>query len=287
MKGRVERNMSMKYVYDEKTGKLEVKEIEHRLLRKIFNRDTLLVVLIFFIIVFVWHAFVVIFNIPVFLIPSPFLIATSFQGKLETMVMTHMTITFTESMSGYILGNSVAFVLAVIISQTKTLERGLLPYIISLRSVPIVAVAPLLVIWFGFNIWPMIFTSAFISFFPMLLNGIVGMSMVDITTLELMRSLNATRSQVMRYVRLPYAMPNIFAALKLSIGLSIIGAVVAEWIGTDKGLGFLVLIANNYVDTVLLFRALVLLVAMGVSWFAVVTIIEARTLKWRKIRELT
>jgi NitT/TauT family transport system permease protein len=173
-------------------------------------------------------------------------------------------------------------VLAAGMAEFRTLEIGLYPYVIGLRSIPVVAIAPLLIIWMGFNIWPIVGTAALITFFPTLVNGIQGFKSVDETTLELMRGLNASRWQTFWKVKLPYAAPYIFAALKIGVASAMVGAVVGEWIAAEKGLGYLTILANNYVDTLLLFRAVVVIAFIALVWFLSVMAAEAYFLRWRK-----
>jgi NitT/TauT family transport system permease protein len=176
----------------------------------------------------------------------------------------------------------VAIVMAAFMAEFPFLERNLYPYVVLQRSLPIVTLAPLLIIWFGFTIWPIVVAAALICFFPTLVNGIQGFKSTDATTLELMRGLNASRWQTFTYVKIPTALPYIFAALKVSVASALVGAVVGEWIAADEGLGFLTIRANNFVDTLLLFRAVLAIGLLGVAWFLLVTIIETRVLSWNR-----
>ncbi|MPZ69213.1 MAG: ABC transporter permease subunit [Actinobacteria bacterium] len=232
------------------------------------------------VVIALWEWAVVAFEIPQYTLPRPSAIWVSFSGESGDL-MHHTWLTAKEALLGYLIGNGIALVLAALMAEFKIVEKSLYPYVLVLRSLPIVALAPLLIIWFGFTIWPIVAASALICFFPTLVNGVEGFKAADTTMLELMRSLNASRTQVFQRVKLPNAMPYIFAALKISVVSSMIGAIVGEWIAADAGLGFLTIQANNFVDTLLLFRAIIAMAVLALSWFLLVVIIEKRVLKWQ------
>ena len=236
---------------------------------------------VFVVVIGGWEAIVRVFGVEEYILPAPLAIVRSFDGEWGEM-LGHAWPTAVEAVLGYAIGNAFAIVLAALMAEFRQLEVAIYPYIIGLRSVPVVAIAPLLIIWFGFSIWPIVGAAALISFFPTLVNGIDGFKSTDTTTLELMRGLNANRWQTFRMVKLPNAAPYLFAALKISVASAMVGAVVGEWIAADKGLGYLTIVANNYVDTLLLFRAVVLISVMALVWFLSVMAIEAYVLRWKR-----
>jgi NitT/TauT family transport system permease protein len=238
-------------------------------------------VLIFVVFISLWEFGVAIFDVPEFILPRPSAIWGSFAGEWGE-IGHHTRQTGYEAVLGYAIGNGLAIVMAALMAEFPFLERNFYPYVVLQRSLPVVAVAPLLIIWFGFTIWPIVLAAALICFFPTLVNGIQGFKSADRTTLELMRGLNASRWQTFRYVKLPTALPFIFAALKISVASAMVGAVVGEWIVSDEGLGFLTIRANNFVDTLLLFRAILAIGVLGVVWFLVVVALEARVLWWNR-----
>jgi NitT/TauT family transport system permease protein len=238
-------------------------------------------VLILVVFLSLWESFVVVFEVPEYTLPRPSAIWASFGGEWGEMAH-HTALTAYEAILGYLIGNGVAIVLAAFMAEFGFLERNLYPYVVLLRCLPIVTVAPLLIIWFGFTVWPIVAAAALICFFPTMVNGIQGFKSTDTTTLELMRGLNASRWQTFTYVKVPNALPYIFAALKISVASALVGAVVGEWIAADEGLGFLTIRANNFVDTLLLFRAVLAVGTLGVVWFVLVTALEARVLRWNR-----
>ncbi|MGY2085382.1 ABC transporter permease [Blastococcus sp. SYSU DS0539] len=229
----------------------------------------------------VWESAVALLDLPTYLLPSPSAIAASFSGEWAELAR-HTGATATAAVLGYVIGNGVALVLAAIMAEFRSVENALYPWMLALRSLPVVALAPLLIIWFGFTIWPIVTATALICFFPTLVNGIQGFKSVDPTTLQLMRGLNAGRGEIFRLVKVPTATPMIFAALKISVASALVGAVVGEWISSKQGLGYLTIMASNYVDTLLLFRAIVAVAALAVVWFVIIQALESWALRWQR-----
>jgi NitT/TauT family transport system permease protein len=245
--------------------------------------QTIVIVVVSIIILGLWQLGVQILNVSEFVLPSPWAIATSFSGNWNQLT-SNAEPTFIESFIGYLIGNALGVVTAALIAEFRFLEIGLYPYIIAFRSLPVISVVPLFIIWMGFTIWPIVGAAALIVFFPTFVNGVDGFKATDETTLELMRGLNASRWQTFWYVKVWNALPYMFAALKISIASALIGAVVGEWIIGQRGLGYLTILANNYVDTLLLFRALLGLGVIAVVWFIVVRALEAHFLRWQRAR---
>jgi NitT/TauT family transport system permease protein len=228
-----------------------------------------------------WQAFVEVFDMSEFVLPGPWAIAKSFDGNWGQL-WDNMIPTFHEALLGYAIGNAIGILTAALIAEFRVLEIGLYPYIIAFRSLPVISVVPLLIIWMGFTIWPIVGSAVLIVFFPTFVNAVDGFKATDETTLELMRGLNASRWQTFWYVKWRNALPYMFAALKISIASALVGAVVGEWIIGQKGLGYLTILANNYVDTLLLFRALFGLSIIAIVWFVIVRALEAHFLKWQR-----
>lgn len=237
--------------------------------------------LFFVVIIGGWELAVRAFEVREFLLPAPSVVLASFSGEFGEL-WPHARKTAGEAVLGYAIGNGIALILAAVMAESAVLERGLYPYVIGLRSLPVVAVAPLLILWLGFTIWPIVVTAALICFFPTLVNGIEGFKSTDQTTLELMRGLHCSRLRLFFKVKLFHALPYIFAALKISVASALVGALVGEWLGASAGLGYLTILANNYVDTLLLFRAIILIGIMGVAWFMAIRLLENRVLTWNR-----
>jgi NitT/TauT family transport system permease protein len=171
--------------------------------------------------------------------------------------------------------------LGYLLSRSRTVERLVAPYIVASQSIPIVAIAPLLVIWFGAGATSKIIVSALIVFFPILISSIAGLRSAEPDLLDLMRSLEATRWQTFAKLELPAAMPMIVSGLKVGATLSVIGAVVGEFVGADRGLGFLVKQGQGLYDTPLMFVAVLALVVIAMSLYGLVALIERYLLAWK------
>lgn len=229
-----------------------------------------------------WHGLVTWQQYPAFLLPTPGRVAQRFgQALADGSLLGHVVVTLQEVAGGLILGLSVAVLLGYLLAKSRLLERILSPYLVASQAIPIVALAPLLVIWFGAGQLSKVLVCALTLFFPVLINTIVGIRNVDAELRELMRSLRATRWQTFAYLELPAALPVLFGGLKVGVTLSVIGAVVSEFVGSDRGLGFLVNLARGLFDTPLMFVALFTLMAIALALYGVVSALEFVCLRWR------
>jgi NitT/TauT family transport system permease protein len=230
-----------------------------------------------------WELIVRLGDYPPFVLPSPgrvyakFLIVSS-----DGTLWCHTQITLVEIFGGLALGLTAATSLGYVLAKSRFVERILSPYIVASQSIPIVALAPLLVIWFGFGSLSKVLVCALTLFFPVLINTIVGIRSAERDLVDLMRSLEATRWQVFTMLEVPAALPVLLGGLKVGVTLSVIGAVVGEFVGADRGLGFLVNLARGLFDTPLMFVALFTLVVIAVSLYAAVAALENLLLSWRR-----
>jgi NitT/TauT family transport system permease protein len=190
--------------------------------------------------------------------------------------------TLYEATAGLLLGSAVAIALAVLMAHSLTAERAIFPLAVLVKVTPLVAIAPVLVIVFGFGTAPKIVVAALLCFFPMLVNTMTGLRDVNTGSLEFMRSLAASRWSIFWKLRLPSAMPYIFAGLKVAYPLALIGAVVAEWFTGDRGLGLVIYQANANLNTPTLFAAIGVLAIMGVAINVVIGVVERRVLFWHE-----
>lgn len=227
----------------------------------------------------IWTVGVRLYEIPVYILPTPYEILVSFQGEMGDLLR-HTRVTFFEALFGWVVGNAIGITLGAVMAEFSVLKRSMYPYIIMLRSLPVVAFAPLLIIWMGVNTGPILAAATITTFFPSLVNSISGFSSTDQLTKELMHSLNATRWEVFRKVKLYNALPYIFSALRISVALAFVGAVVGEWLVGNQGLGYLIIVANNQLDTLLLFRALLLIGVIATVWFALMIFLEEYLVDW-------
>lgn len=219
-------------------------------------------------------------QVPVYILPAPSRIVATLVQNADRYAIAAV-ITLGEALGGLALGLCTGVLVAIVITFWKQLESGVLALAILIKATPMVAIAPLLMIWFGFGPAPKVIITALITFFPVLINVHSGLHAVDDALLDLLHTLNASRWEVFRYVRWPSAWPYLFVALKVTAPLSLIGAVVAEWAGASDGLGRAMWLAYSNLNLPALFAAVFCLAAMGVGLYSIVITLESRTLFWK------
>jgi NitT/TauT family transport system permease protein len=220
---------------------------------------------------------------PPFILPGPWLVARKLAIVVaDGTLWRHTLVTLTEVALGLALGLGGALMLGYVLGKNRTVEKFVAPYIVASQSIPIVAVAPLLVIWFGSGLMSKVLVCALITFFPTLISTVVGLRSVDEDLQDLMRSLRASRWQRFRLLELPAALPVLFGGLKLSMILAVVGAVVGEFVGASAGLGFLINLARGVLDTPLMFVAVFTLVVIAQLLYGCVAILEAYALRWQR-----
>jgi NitT/TauT family transport system permease protein len=230
-------------------------------------------------IVGIWQAAVWVFKTPQYLLPAPSHIVVAL-GEDFLSLLGHLGITMMEAVAGFLLANVIGFSVAVVFAHNRTIERGLYPYAIALKTTPIIAMAPLLVLWLGTGFASKIAASALICFFPILVNSVRGLRAVSHQSLDLFSSLNANPLQVFWLLRMPTALPYIFSALRISTSLAVVGAVVGEFVGANKGLGYVILVSSYHLETDMMFAATALLALGGVAFFSLVALLEKRLVFW-------
>jgi NitT/TauT family transport system permease protein len=233
--------------------------------------------------VFLWFVIAKVGDFQAFILPTPNLVWARFLRALtDGSLIRHSVVTLEEVLTGLGVGASIASVVGYVLAKSRPLERLMSPYIVASQSVPTVAIAPLLVIWFGPGMMSKILICALIVFFPVLVNTIVGVRSVPDDLRDLMHSLQATRWQMFSKLEVPASLPVFLGGLRIGATLAVIGAVVGEFVGSDRGLGFLINVGRGEYDTALVFVAVFTLVAMALTLYGLVTIVESRLLSWRK-----
>src|SRR5690554_3755527 len=183
-----------------------------------------------------WELEVHVFDVDMWLLPAPSDIVFAFLHNVE-VVNRHMWPTLQEAMLGFATGIAVALSLAVLIELSPWLRRGLYPLLVGTQTVPIIAIAPLFIVWFGYGLLPKVLIVALVTFFPVAVSTVDGLSSADRDMVRLLRSMGAGKWQIFRMVRFPHALPYVFSGLKIAATYSVLGAVIAEWLGADAGLG--------------------------------------------------
>lgn len=227
-----------------------------------------------------WELAVRILDIPQYLLPGPLAI-TSRIIKDREMLLPHIWVTTYEVLLGLAASIGIGIPLAVGIVYSRLFERVAYTIIVASQTIPKVALAPIIVIWFGYGLASKVVVAFLIAFFPIVVNTVVGMKSLEREMLYLARSLGASQLQIFLNFRLPKALPTIFGGLKVATTLSVIGAVVGEFIAANKGLGYVQLLANGNLDTVLNFATVALLSLVGVVLFAIVSILEQLIVRWQ------
>ncbi len=226
-----------------------------------------------------WQGIVVFAQIPEYLLPAPTAIAASVDRSLAVQFM----VTFVEALAGFVIASVLAFAVATMFVRYRALEDGLFPIAIAVKTTPIVAIAPLLVIWLGTGWWSKIVAAILICFFPVLVNTVKGLKAADLEYRELFETMGASRAQEFRKLRVPYCLPYLFSALKISSSLAVIGAIVGEFVGATQGLGYLIIISSAHLETATLFSAIFAAALAGIAMFYVIGFAERRVVFWSSI----
>jgi ABC-type nitrate/sulfonate/bicarbonate transport system permease component len=195
-------------------------------------------------------------------------------------------VTLREVLLGFLCALAAGLAFAVILHLSDTLRRAFYPLLVASQTIPPVAIAPILIVWFGFGLGPKVLLIALVCFFPITVNTLDGLRSVDPQLITMMRTLGASRAQILGRVELPSALPFFFSGTKIAIAVAVIGAVFAEWAGASSGLGHQILIASSNLLTARMFAAITLLSVMAIVLFAVVAVIERRIVTWDR-REVT
>jgi NitT/TauT family transport system permease protein len=230
----------------------------------------------------IWHFVTRYSGIPGFILPSPLSVWARFLKALgDGSLIYHTSITLVEVLLGLVSGTVFATLVGYVLAKSRPLERVLSPYLVASQAIPVVAIAPLLVIWLKDGILSKVIICALIVFFPVLVNTIVGVRAVPIALYDLMNSLHASRAQILWKVEVPASLPIFLGGLRVGATLSVIGAIVGELVDADEGLGFLLQLGDFQYDTPMVFVAVFMLVALALMLYGLVLLLEKRFLKWQ------
>jgi ABC-type nitrate/sulfonate/bicarbonate transport system permease component len=227
-----------------------------------------------------WELFIVVTGMPRYVLPPLHEIVQVGIAKADAVFLPAAWVTLQEISLGFFFGVSVGLTLGIAIFHSSVLSRGLLPLVVASQAIPVIAIAPILIIWFGFGMAPKVMVATLIAFFPVVVNTIAGLGSVDREVINLMRSLDATRWHVFSKVRFPAALPHIFSGLKNAAAISAIGAIVGEWVGADVGLGPVMIAANSAFQTADIFAAILYLSVMSITLFLIVLGVERVAIPW-------
>lgn len=232
-----------------------------------------------FLLAVAWELWVNIAGTPTYILPAPSEVLRRLFGDLDFFAR-EGAVTLYEALAGFGLGSAVAILGAIAMAHSRSLERGLFPLAVLVKVTPLVAIAPLFVIWFGFGAMPKVLIAALLTFFPVLVNALFGFRAVSPGALDFLRSLRASPLEVFRLLRVPSSLPYLLAAFRIAIPLSVIGAVVAEWFSGEAGLGSVIIVAHNNLDMPTMFSAILTLAFIGIGLTVLTSYVEKRLLFW-------
>lgn len=230
-----------------------------------------------------WEIAVKALDVPIYLVPAPTDVASAIFEEVSGLVSA-AGVTLFEALSGLVLGSVAGIALAVVVTFWRNLEQGVMSLALLVKSTPVIAVAPILTIWMGFGAGPKVVVTALLTFFPVLINALEGFRSVDVAMLDWARSIDAPRREVFVQLRWPSARPFLFAALKVVAPLSLIGAVVAEWVGASSGLGRRMWLAYTNLDMPSLFAAVIALAVMSGAIYWMADVAETKGVPWARQR---
>lgn len=243
------------------------------------NRSVVLSVVGAFVgFVVIWQLIVIASGFPPFILPSPGAVGSRFVGAwLDGTIAPHLATTLVEIALGFIVGAGLAVVVGYVLARSALVERLLSPYLVAAQATPILALAPLIALWFGPGLVGKVVICSLIVFFPVAVATMVGIRSVDARLLELGRSLRATRRQILTTLEIPAALPSILGGMRVGVTLAVVGAIVGEWAGAEKGLGVLINLARGSLfDIPLMFATLLTIALVGIALYLVVVVVEHR-----------
>jgi NitT/TauT family transport system permease protein len=247
------------------------------------SSDSLISLIGFVLLACAWELAVYLFEIPDYILPAPSAIATSlYNGFVSGVFVYNLLVTAFQTLAGFFLAAIVGTALGALVAQFDIVERVVYPWLVALQALPKIAIAPLIIIWAGYGIASKVIIVALVAIFPVLVNTIMGLKSCDQGKLDLMRALGAGRWETFRSVRLPNALPFIFAGLNVAIVLAILGSIVGEFVGSKAGLGNLILEANFQFDVARIFAVLVILGGFGVVLSKLMGMVQDYFLFWNK-----
>ncbi len=229
----------------------------------------------------VWEAAVWLTRVPVYILPAPSgIFVALYRGVTSLVYVNNLWATVEETLLGFLVGTTLAFLLGTAVAMSRRIEYFLYPYIIMFQALPKVALAPLIVVWFGLGLTSKVVNAALIAFFPLMVNTIVGLRSADEDRVNLMRSLDASEAQIFWMLRLPGALPFIMAGLEVAMIFALIGSIVAEFVGAQAGLGVLIQTLNFSADVAGVFSILLILSILGLILNQVILVVRRRVLFW-------
>jgi len=222
--------------------------------------------------------------VPEYMLPSPISVGKAFI-KDFWVLLEHSKISLSEAFLGLGLGLTLSFILAVLMDSFKILRKTIYPLLVITQTVPVVAIAPLLVLWFGYGILPKVVLVLLVCFFPIVIGLLDGLKNADKDAIDLLRAMGAKKWQIFIHIKLPYSLNGLFAGLKISVSYSIVGAVIAEWLGGNSGLGGYMTIVRKSFAFDKMFAVIFLVIVISLLLMLLVVLLEKWIMPWKKFEE--
>lgn len=227
-----------------------------------------------------WELVVWVTEIESYILPAPSAIFYEF-GQSWSLLPEHVWITTIEALLGFVLGIIIALCIALTLDSSVVLRKCVYPLLLFSQTIPIIALAPLLIIWFGYGILPKVLIVALVTFFPVAVNVIEGLQSSDRDMIRLLRSMGSSRFQTLRFVRFPHALPYLFTGLKIGATYSVLAAVISEWVGASKGLGIYLVRAQNSFATDKVFVSIMIISLLSCILFSIIVLISRWAMPWK------
>lgn len=231
------------------------------------------------VVVGLWSGAVAVFNINPVILPAPTAVVASFVQNWSSLLI-NTGITMAEATLGFALGSISAYAVAIAFVRWRVVRDGFYPYAIALKSTPLIAIAPLLTMWFGDGFLAKVVMAALVAYFPVLVGAVQGLTSIDAELLDLMRSYSASWWQVLTKVRIPKSLSHVFASLKTASSLAVVGALIGEFTGATKGIGSVINMASYYLQTATVFAAIIAISLAGIAFFGIVGLAQRKILTW-------
>ena len=249
--------------------------------KQINIKNKILPIIPLVVVILIWQFLSMASFIPSFMLPSPIKVVHAFTGDFK-LLMTNGIISLVEALIGLSFGLVAAVILAVLMDKSKTLMQMITPLLLITQTIPTVALAPLLILWFGYGMLPKIILIFLTCFFPITMGILGGFAKVDIDSVRLLQSMGASQSQIYYHLKFPEALPSFFSSLKVSTSYAFVGAVIAEWLGGDEGLGVYMTRVRKSYSYDKMFAAIILIVIISLLLMKIVELIEKRAMPWRR-----
>jgi NitT/TauT family transport system permease protein len=241
--------------------------------------DTVLALGLMAAVIVFWECAIRLFDVPTFVLPAPSAVIHSLFAN-RAQLAGAVRFTATEILLGFVLASLTGIVVALVIARFERFGRALYPLIVLFQNVPKVALAPIFILWFGFDLMPKVLLIVVIAFFPVAIDMLAGLQSVDPSFVALMQSVGASQTKILTRVRIPHSLPHLMAGLKVAITFSVIGAIVGEFAGANQGLGYLIEFASTQLDTPLIFAGLVVVSLLGLAFYYLVELAERLLVPW-------